>query len=119
VIKIYNKKITYMPTDKYRYLAYEIGLFYKENNYIDMADLMSSLTDNNDILKTIGEIESLNLSEEYTLDEINDYIDTIKEYNVNYQIKKLKEKMDKEVDPLEQAKIAMEVVKLKRGENND
>lgn len=119
VIKIYNKKITYMPTDKYRYLAYEISIFYKDNNYINVADLMTSLNDNEEALKTIGEIESLNLKEEYTVDEINDYIDVIKEYNINFQIKKLKEKIDEEIDPLEKAKIAEQIIKLKRGDIND
>ncbi|MDD2435271.1 MAG: DNA primase [Bacilli bacterium] len=119
VIKIYNKKITYMPTEKYRYLAYEIGLFYKENGYIDIADLISSLTDNEDLLKVIGELESLNLKDEYTLDEIDDYINTIKEFNINYQIKRLEEKMRKEDDALEKAKIADEIIKLKKGESND
>ena len=119
VIKIYNKKITYMPTDKYRYLAYEISIFYKDNNYINVADLMTSLNENESALKTIGEIESLNLKEDYTIDEINDYIDVIKEYNINFQIKKLKEKIDEEIDPLEKAKIAEQIIKLKRGDIND
>ncbi len=119
VIKIYNKKITYMPTDKYRYLAYEISIFYKDNNYINVADLLTSLNDNEEALKTIGEIESLNLKEEYTVDEINDYIDVIKEYNINFQIKKLNEKIAEEIDPLEKAKIAEQIIKLKRGDIND
>ena len=32
VIKIYNKKITYMPTENYRKLAREVSLFYKEKS---------------------------------------------------------------------------------------
>ncbi|MGE5455502.1 MAG: DNA primase [Ignavibacteriales bacterium] len=119
VIKIYNKKITYMPTDKYRYLAYEISIFYKENNYINVADLMTSLQENESALKTIGEIEALNLKEDYTIEEIDDYINVIKEYNVNFQIKKLTEKMTQEINPLEQAKIAEQIIKLRRGDIND
>ena len=34
VIKMYQKKITHMPTEVYRHLAFQIDYFYKENGFI-------------------------------------------------------------------------------------
>jgi DNA primase len=120
VIKIYNKKITFMPTEKYRHLAKEISYFYKSYNYINIADFLSFVSDSPSLLKTIGEIESLNLRDEYTIDEINDYINVIKEYNIKFETNRLKEKMKAEVDPVKKAAIAQKIVELKvKGEQND
>jgi len=113
VIKLYNKKITYMPNDKFRFLAREISLYYKENNSFNLADFMTTISNQSDIYETLSYILRLNLNENYTLEEIEDYIMVIKEYNVQYQIKRLKDKMKNINDPLEQAKIAEEIKKLK------
>lgn len=113
VIKLYNKKINYMPNDKMRFLAREISLYYKENNEFDLADFMTSISTREEIYNTLSYILTLDLNEKYSEQEINDYIAVIKEFNINYQIKRLKEKMKNITDPLEQAKIAEEIKKLK------
>lgn len=113
VIKIYNKKITYMPTEKFRFLAREISLYYKEHNSFNIADFMTSINEYKDICETLSYILRLNLNENYTDKEIDDYINVIKEYNMNYQIKRLKEKMKNITDPIEQARIAEEIKKIK------
>lgn len=113
VIKLYNKKITYMPNDKFRFLAREISLYYKENNEFDLADFMTVINNQTEIYNTLSYVLSLNLNDSYTEEEIEDYINVIKEYNVNYQIKRLKDKMKNISDPIEQAKIAEEIKKIK------
>ena len=112
-IKKYQKKITYMPTIEYRYLAREISMFYNENGYINISDLISNIKDEK-LIKTLGEIESLNLSEEYNQEEIEDYIKVIKDYNVNYEINKLKEEMANTTDPLVKASIGSKIVEFKK-----
>lgn len=112
VIKLYNKKITYMPNDKFRFLAREISIYHKEYGTFDLADFMTTIS-NTEIYNTLSYILTLNLNENYTLQEIEDYINVIKEYNINYQIKRLKDKMKDISDPIEQAKIAEEIKKLK------
>ena len=115
VISIYNKNVCFMPTAKYRYLAQEIGYFYKEYKYFDIADFFSYIADNDEMIQTIGEIQKLNLKEEYTLEEIEDYINVIKEYNINYECRRLMDKMKKETDPIEKAKIAEKIKEMKVG----
>lgn len=119
VIKLYDKKITYMPDENYRILAREISYFYKKFGYINIADLISSIN-NEELIKLIGQIEMLNLKETYTIEEIDDYINTIWEYNAKFEINSLKEKIKRETNPLEKAKLAQKIVELKvRGDRND
>ncbi len=115
VIAIYNKNVCFMPTTRYRFLAQEISFFYKEYKYFDIADFFSFVADNEDMIKTIGEIQNLNLKNEYTLEEIDDYINVIKEYHINYECKRLMEKMQNETDIMEKAKIAETIKELKVG----
>jgi len=112
VIKLYNKKITYMPNDKFRFLAREIGLYYKENGDFNVADFMTTIV-NSEIYDTLSYILTLDLKENYIEEEINDYINVIKEYNINAQIKRLKEKMKNITEPIKQAEIAEQIKKLK------
>lgn len=114
VIKSYNKKITYLPTDKYRKLANEITLFYKDHRYIDVADLLINLNDKEDLIKTISEIETLDLPDEPTSYEIDDYINVINEYNVNYEIKRLQEKLKQSSSVSEKAEILEKIALIKR-----
>lgn len=114
VIKIYQNNIGYMPTDKYRKLAFEINFFYKNNNYINISDLMISLNDNKELLDTIKQINLLNLKDEYTNEEIMDYIKTIKDYNVKYESKRLKDLMKMELDPIKKAEYAEKILEINK-----
>ena len=49
VIKMYQKKITHMPNETYRHLAFQIDMFYKEHGFINSADLISYLNDEKNI----------------------------------------------------------------------
>lgn len=116
VIRLYDKKITYMPDEVYRTLAREISYFYSKYGYVNSADLISSLN-SNDVIEALGQIEMLDLKDNYSVEEINDYINTIWEYNLNYEINSLREKIKKETDPIIKAKLAQKIVDLKvRGE---
>lgn len=121
VIKIYNNKMPYMPDEKYRLLAREIVSYYKINGIINTADLITELSKyNKDLVNVVGDIESSPLKEEYSLDEINDYIDVIIEYNIKTKYKSIKEDMKKEPDPLKRAEIAQQMVELKmRGDSKN
>ncbi|MBQ9181535.1 MAG: DNA primase [Bacilli bacterium] len=119
VVKLYRKKITYMPTLKYRNLARIIDYYVKNNGDIVLADFLTFITDTDDY-KTATEIISLNIKENYTKDEIIDYINVIKEYNIDSEKNRLKTLMEKETDPKKKIEIAQKILDLKvRGERND
>lgn len=121
VIKIYNNKLTYMPDEKYRILAREIVSYYKINGIINIADLITELLKSNKgLVKVIGGIESSVFKEDYTLDEIDDYINVIMEYNLKNELKRVKQEMKVEPDPIKRAAIAQRIIELKlRRDEND
>ena len=119
VIKMYNKRITYMPTSKYRNLARLISIFYDNNNYINEADLMTQLCDDEELTKVFEEIEALNLNDNYTKEEIDDYIKLIQEYNVNLRIKDLENKLKQSTDDKTKLNLLNEILKLRKGDSND
>ena len=114
VIKMYEKKITHMSTDKYRHLAFQIDQFYKTNGYIDVADLITYLSDDKESIKTIGEITSLEFSNEINYEEIDDYLDNIREYNEKEQTKIYKEKLKEEKDIKKKLELANKSLEIKR-----
>jgi len=114
VIKMYEKKITHMHTDKYRHLAFQIDQFYKENGYIDTADLITYLESDTESIKTIGEITSLEIPIEVNYEEIEDYLNNIREYNEKEQSKIYKEKLKKEVDINKKIELANKALEIKR-----
>lgn len=116
VIKLYQKHVTYMPTKAYRMLAIQIACFYKDYNFITTADLMTALQNDFDLTATLNEILSMNLKEEYTIDEIMDYIKTIREYGIKVQCGRLKEMMQMEIDPIKKAEIGQKMVELRKTE---
>lgn len=114
VVKLYKKNIGYMPTDRYRKLAFEISQFYKTYKYINISDLMIELRDDEELMNTINEIIMLNLSDEYTLEQINDYIKTIKNYNIKVESNRLKDLMRMELDPIKKAEYAEKILEIQK-----
>jgi len=113
-VKMYEKKITHMHVDKYRHLAFQINQFYKENGYIDTADLITYLESDTESIKTIGEITSLELPMEVNYEEIEDYLNNIREFNEKEQSKIYKEKLKKEVDIKKKIELANKALEIKR-----
>lgn len=110
---IFNNHKTYLPTDKYRLLAREVSAIYKEKNNIGLADIMTLLDDNPDYMNTINELLNLNLKEEYSKEEIMDYINTISIFNLKTEKNRLKDLMKMEIEPLKKAEYANKIRELK------
>ena len=120
VIRMYQKKITHIHIAKYRHLAFQIDQFYKENGYINVADLISYLNSDIESINTVGELVSLNLGEEVNFEEIDDYLTNIKEQNEKEQINIYKAKLKKELDYDKKIELALKALELKkRREEND
>lgn len=114
IIKIYNKKVMYLPSQKYRSLAREISYFYEKNNYINMADLFTILEGTEDTLNTLNEIASLPLKDSYSDEEIDDYVNTINEYSLKNENKRIVEQIQKEVNPMKKAELLQKIVDLRK-----
>lgn len=113
--KVINKYISnnvYMPILKYQILAREICHFYNNNNYISQADMFTVLQ-NNDLIHTLEEITSLSLKDNFSDEEIDDYIHVIYQYNVEEQTRKLKLELKKEMNASKKALIAQKIMDLR------
>ncbi len=114
VIRMYEKKVTHMQVDKYRHLSFQIAQFYKQNGYIDVADLITYLSDDSESIKTIGEVTSLDLPTIVNYEEVDDYLENIREYNEKQQTKIYKEKLKNEVDIKKKIELANKALEIKR-----
>lgn len=116
VIKMYQKKVAFMPTEEYRFLAREISFYYKTYREMNEADFLTSIADKPKLMATVGKIAALDLKDTYSIEEIDDYIKAIQQYNIQYEIDRMKLRLKEEVDPMKKAKYAEKIVELKRKE---
>ena len=117
VILQYEAKKIYLPTEKYRFLVRQICAFYQKYGNIDVADFLTFIAEDKEMIKALGEITSRDLKETYTKEEIEDYIRCIDEYNRNLEINNLKQKMKESIDYAEKIELAKKIAFLNgRGE---
>ena len=120
VIKIYEKKITHMPTDRYRLLAFKIDCFFKEKGYIDIADFMTYIHDDDNSTKSLSEIISLDLKDEVDEEAILDYLNNIKRYNDKNLSNRYKKELKEETNLEKKIELAKKALAYKiRSENNE
>lgn len=116
VILMYKKKVTHMPIDRYRNLANDIRFFYDDYNYINVSDFMNKILSDDEKIKTLSEILSMELKENYSEEEIEDYINAINEYNTLNNVDALKNKVFTTNGQKSKAEIAEEILKIRKGE---
>ena len=116
VVHMYDNYVTYMPNDVYRKLATYISCFYKENGYVNVSDLMTYLSNYEGMREAVSNVLSLNLKDDYTKSEINDYIFVIKDYNIKNEISRLEVEQRSETNRDNKLKIAQRIVDLKKME---
>ncbi len=114
--KIYQKKLGYLPYKEARYLANEIIYTYKINGSLVLADFITSLTDKEELMKEAREVLKYVGDEEPNFDAFEDYMAVIKDYSKNQEIKRLKDLIKEEIDPVKKAEILEKIRLVKIGE---
>lgn len=112
IIYIYDRRISYMPTYKMRKLAREISGFYHKHGFINVADFMTYASSNKELMESLNIVLNQNLREEFDLNEVLDYINVIKEYNINEQIKKFQRDIKNENDISKQIALIDKITEL-------
>jgi len=113
VINMVENKVGYFPTKNIRELSNEIIYYFHKYGIINVADFISYISSRNEILNTLKEILAMNIKEDFLIDEIEDYIFVINEYHKEVKINDLNKKLKEEKDPLKQAKISLEIMKIR------
>lgn len=111
VATIFNNNNVFLQTNKYRKLALEVIAISKKGD-IKIADLLSEFINDEEETKTINELLSLNLKEDYTKEEILGYIYTIKLNNIKIEKERLEKLMHTVIDKKEQHEISKKIVEL-------
>lgn len=112
---IYERKLNYLPYPLARQLANEIIYYAKQNDGLVLADFITYLSDKEEVSNYLKEVIGYEVVGEKDEASFEDYLNVIKSYNQLCLIKKLKEEMQKEVDPLRKAKIADKILEVKSG----
>lgn len=111
----YEEAKIFFPDETYRLFASELIYYYKQYGTITLADFYTYLRDKENLKQLLDSILEMEFSDIVTDDILDDYIKVIKEYGKSLEMKRLKKLMEKEMDPLEQAKIADMMRKLRIG----
>ena len=109
LILYYYNNLCYLPDEIDRSLANEIVLFYKKYESFNTNDFIVYLEDKSDLINRLVEIDELNYSENYTMEEIDSYFKTIKEYSNKNQIEELKKKLKNETNDVVRKELAKKI----------
>ena len=118
VLNMVENKVGYFPTKNIRELSNEIIYYFHKYGIINIADFISYISDRAEILKTFQDIIAMDIKDEFQIQEIEDYIFVINEYHKEMRINNLNKKLKEEKDPLKQAEISMEIMKIRGGSRN-
>ena len=113
IIKEVEENVVFFPDSTVRNLVNEIIYYYHKYNTFKIADFISYISGKEEEMKLLNEIMNNTLNEEYSKEEIDDYIKVINEYPIKRKEKELNDKLKEEKDPLEKAKILSEILSLK------
>ena len=113
--EVKKAKLNILSND-YRITVTEIIYYYDTNGSINLADFYTYINDRQDTKKVIDEVINNKLPEVIEKEVLYDYFEVIRDYCKKKEIDRLNDLISKEVDPLEQAKIADEIRKLRMGD---
>ena len=103
------------PAEKERFLASEIIYYKNMHGTLVIADFYTYLQDKEELLKVLNDV--MNTENDDVVDEkvILDCIQVLNEKRTKQEMNRLKQSMLEKKDPLEKAKIAEQIRKLKMG----
>lgn len=119
VVELAESKVIMVMDDKKRRLYNEIIYYYHKYGTLVVADFITYLTTKTDVVDTFYEIYNIGIKLEYTSEEIEDYIKCINEFYKKNIIDKLKLDLKQETDPMKQANILNEIMKIRGVKTSD
>ena len=118
VLNMVENRVGYFPDKNIRELSNEIIYYFHKYGIINVADFISYISDRAEMLKTLQDIIAMDIKEDFQELEIEDYIFVVNSYHREVKINNLNKKLKEEKDPLKQAEISMEIMKIRGGFRN-
>jgi len=113
VIKEVENKVIYFSDDLIRYLYNEIVYFYNRYGTISISSFINYIALKDDLLVMLNKIINYVDKEDYTMDEINDYIEVVNRHLKKEKILDLERKLKIEIDPIKKAEILKQIMEVK------
>lgn len=113
VIKEVESKVIYFSDDLIRYLYNEIEYFYNKYGIISISSFISYISSKPELLDMLNKIISYVDKEEYTKEEINDYIIVVNKYLKKEKVSALEKQLRSEIDPIKKAEILKKIMEVK------
>lgn len=114
VINSFESSLGYLISDDKSKLAYKIIEFRNDYGYFEYSDFIDYISDGNDLNETLKEIMKYPNSDEYSEEELESYINTIKEYSVKQRISSLKQEMKETLDINKKIEIAKKIENINK-----
>lgn len=114
VILYFENTLGYLIQDDRANLAYKIIEFRNDYGYYNYSDFLDYISDNDKLMNTVKEVMKYHNNEEYTNEELDDYINTIKMYSINKRIETLKNEMSETFDVNKKIEIAKKIENINK-----
>ena len=114
LINYYENNLGYMNDKERKRFANEIIKFKNKNKIFDLGDFICYTMQVKGLDEVFKRVMEYNNIDSYTMEEVDDYIITIKQKKVNEQIDLLREKMKNTIDINEKKELASKIENIKR-----
>jgi hypothetical protein len=114
VINAFESSLGYLIEDEKSKLAYKIIEFRNDYGYFEYSDFIDYISDSKDLDEVLKEIMKYPNSDEYSDEELESYINTIKEYSVKQRISSLKQEMKETLDINKKIEIAKKIENINK-----
>ncbi len=114
VILYFENTLGYLIQDDRANLAYKIIEFRNDYGYYNYSDFLDYISDNDRLMNTVKEVMKYHNNEEYTIVELDDYINTIKMYSIKKRIETLKNEMSETFDVNKKIEIAKKIENINK-----
>ena len=114
VILYFENTLGYLIQDDRSLLAYKIIEFRNDYGYYNYSDFVDYISDNEKLMNVLKEVMKYHNNEEYTMEELDDYINTIKMYSIKKRIDTLKIEMSETFDVNKKIEIAKKIENINK-----
>ena len=113
-ILYFENTLGYLIQDDRSLLAYKIIEFRNDYGYYNYSDFVDYISDNEKLMKVLKEVMKYHNNEDYTMEELDDYINTIKMYSIKKRIDTLKIEMSETFDVNKKIEIAKKIENINK-----
>lgn len=114
VILYFENTLGYLIQDDRSLLAYKIIEFRNDYGYYNYSDFVDYISDNDKLMNVLKEVMKYHNNEDYTMEELDDYINTIKMYSIKKRIDTLKIEMSETFDVNKKIEIAKKIENINK-----